>query len=147
MVWMFLTFSVPKANVQRITGRTVFEMSHFFVFEDEFQQFWNFVGWQLNKIQKAKMHITVPNFANLTNPLQRYGDFPVLKFTAVCHFGFIWDVFGHPQSVLGALYHWAKFGCNQCSFNEMKIWIFGTFGLKTPIHALKVGGLGNLTPE
>jgi len=50
-----------------------------------------------------------------------------------------WD---HPQRVLGIPYRCAKFGLNPCSsFDNMKILIFCTFGLKMPSR-LQNGGFG-----
>ena len=43
----------------------------------------------------------------------------------------------------GGLYHCAKFGWNRCSsFDNMHVFRFHEFGLKTPIHAPKLGVLG-----
>jgi len=62
------------------------------------------------------------------------------------------DLFGahlnHPQRVHGDLYHCVAFGYNRCStFDEMYVLIFvHLFGLKTPIHAYRIGVLGNLIP-
>ena len=43
---------------------------------------------------------------------------------------------------LGGLYHCAKFGWNRhSSFDNMQVLIFCELGLKTPIHALKIGVL------
>jgi len=51
--------------------------------------------------------------------------------------GACWD---HPRRLLGGLYRCAKFGWNRCStFDNMKVLIFCAFGLKTPIHAPKIG--------
>ena len=47
----------------------------------------------------------------------------------------------------GDLYHCAKFGWNRCSsFENMDVFLFLVFGLKTPIHAPKLRVLGFLTP-
>jgi len=49
----------------------------------------------------------------------------------------------HPQRLLGNFNRCAKFGWNGCStFDNMKVLIFYAFGLKTPIHAPKIGVLG-----
>ena len=43
----------------------------------------------------------------------------------------------HPQRAFGAFHHCAKIGCNRCSrFDNMNVFRFRYFGLKTPIHAL-----------
>ena len=53
----------------------------------------------------------------------------------------------HPRRLLGGLYRCAKFVLNRCStFDNMKVLIFCAFGLKTPIHAPKIGVLGDLAP-
>jgi len=70
------------------------------------------------------------------------GEITILRFfkmAAVRHLGVDWGTFGPPS---------AKFGCHRCSsFDNMKVWIFGTFGLKTPIYVPKVKVLGgNLPP-
>jgi len=58
--------------------------------------------------------------------------------------GVYWD---HPRRLLGGLYRCAKFGLSRCStFDNMKVLIFCVFGLITPIHAPKIGFLGDLTP-
>ena len=44
----------------------------------------------------------------------------------------------HPRRVFGGLYHCAKFGWNLCSsFDNMHVFRFRGFGLKTLIHAQK----------
>jgi len=58
----------------------------------------------------------------------------------------IFDLFGayldHPQRVLGVSIT-AKYGYGQCSsIDNMKISIFGIFGWKMLIYALKIGVLG-----
>ena len=51
--------------------------------------------------------------------------------------GVYWD---HPRRLLGGLCRCAKFGWNRCStFDNMKVLIFCAFGLKTLIHAPKIG--------
>ena len=66
---------------------------------------------------------------------------------SVRHVGFAGHIFGLPTKTTEGIYHLAKFGWNRCSgFDNMKVLIFGTFGLKMPIHAHKIGVLGNLTP-
>jgi len=63
----------------------------------------------------------------------------------------ILDLFGtylnHPHSLLLGLYHSAKFAWNRSSsFDNMKVLIFGAFGLKRPIHTPKIGVYGWLNP-
>jgi len=61
--------------------------------------------------------------------------------TAVRHVGFV-------GRLLGGLYRHAKFGENRCtSFDNMKLSIFCSFALKTPIHAPKIWVLGVFHPQ
>ena len=54
----------------------------------------------------------------------------------------------HPWRPLSGLYCCAKFGWNWCSsFDNMKLSIFCPFGLKTPIHAPKIGVFGDFNPK
>jgi len=51
------------------------------------------------------------------------------------------------RCVLGGLYHSAKIGCDRCSsFYNMNISIFDAFRWKMPIHAPKIGVLGQFDP-
>jgi len=80
----------------------------------------------------------------------RYDDFStfprwrpsaILDLWCVC-----WD---HLRGAFGGLYHCAKFGWNRCSsFDNMHIFRFREFGLKTHIHAPKLDfeGVLFLTP-
>jgi len=53
----------------------------------------------------------------------------------------------HSRKVFGGLYRCAKFSYNRCSsFENMHVFRFCEFGLKTPIHAPKIGVLGELNP-
>ena len=65
---------------------------------------------------------------------------------AVRHLGFVMRVWGpptiRPRRAFGGLYHCAKFGWNRCSsIDNMHVFRFREFGLKTPIHAPKLGVL------
>jgi len=63
------------------------------------------------------------------------------KMVAVCHLGFVLCVFDDHC-------HCAKFGWNQCSgVDNMQVLIFCILSLKMPIHAHKIGFLGDLTPK
>jgi len=58
--------------------------------------------------------------------------------------GAYWD---NLRRSLDGLYRCAKFGCNRCSsFDNMKLSIFGPFGLKRPIHAPKHLGFRGISP-
>ena len=52
----------------------------------------------------------------------------------------------HPRRAFGGLYHRGRFGWHRySSFDNMQVFIFCDLGLKTPIHAPKIGVLGDLT--
>ena len=81
--------------------------------------------------------------------LQRYGYLTVFKkwwSSAILDLlGAYWD---HPRRPLDSLRCCAKFGRNWCrSFDNMKLSIFCPSGLKTPIHAPKLGFSGDFTPK
>ena len=74
--------------------------------------------------------------------------FDFSKMAAVRHLGFVMCVCSdHPRRALGGLYRFAKFRCNRCSgFDNMHVFLFHEFGLKTPIHAPKMGFFGGVDP-
>ena len=52
---------------------------------------------------------------------------------------------GYPQTLLGVLHRFVKFGWNRCSrFDTVKVLLFCEFGSKTPIQAPKLGFWGFL---
>ena len=63
---------------------------------------------------------------------------------AVRHLGFVMCLCSdHTRMAFDGLYRCAKFGWNRCSsFDNMHVFRFHEFGLKTPIHAPKMGVLG-----
>jgi len=81
-------------------------------------------------------------WSKLVKPLPRYDDFLILPRRPSSAF-----LADHPRRAFGGLYHCAKFGWNRCSsFDNMHVFRFHEFGLKTPIHAPKLGFLGDFTP-
>ena len=77
----------------------------------------------------------------------RYGNLTVFKIAVVRQLGLVWRDWDHPRWSL-SLYRCAKFGWNRCSsLDNMKLSIFRPFGLKTPIHAPKIGVLGCITSK
>ena len=91
----------------------------------------------------------MPNLVKIgQNAAEIWRFFDFSKMAAVRHLGFVMCVFGPPTKVFGGLYRCAKFGRNRCSsFDNMHVFRFHEFGLKTPIHAPKMGFfLGDLTP-
>jgi len=73
--------------------------------------------------------------------------FDVSKMAALCHTGFVMCVFEPPRRAFCGLYCSAKFGWNRCSsFDNTNVFRFREFGLKSPIHAPKIGGFGSILP-
>jgi len=99
----------------------------------------NFNGWSVARVQYAS---SCQMSSQSVERSQRYGDltgfFSKWRLSAVLDLlGAYWD---HPRWPLGGLYRFVKFGENRCSsFDNTKLSIFCLFGLKTPIHALKLG--------
>jgi len=88
--------------------------------------------------------VTVSNFLRIGQTVAeiwRFNSFFKWRPSAILDLsGEYWD---NPRRLLGNLYRYAKFGLNRCStFDNMKVLIFCAFGLKTPIHAPKIGVLG-----
>ena len=94
--------------------------------------------------------VTVPNFIKIDQTaaeIWRFNSF--FTMAAVRHLGFVGRVLGPPtKTTWWSFCRYAKFGWNRCStFDNMKVLIFCAFGLKTPIHAPKIGFFwGDLTP-
>jgi len=95
--------------------------------------------------------ITVPNFmviGQTVAEIRRF--FYFSKMMAVRHLGFVMRMFGPPRRAFGGLYCSARFGWNRCSsFDNMHVFSFHEFGLKTPIHVpkLEFGGFDPLNGE
>ena len=86
----------------------------------------------------------MPNFIKVGQTVAeiwRFNGFFKMAASAILDMsGVYWN---HPRRLLGGLYRCAEFGLNRCStFDNRKVLIFCVFGLKTPIHALKIGGFG-----
>ena len=92
-------------------------------------------------VQIAVIHVfgLLVEIARIAAEIWQFLDFS--KMAAVRHLGFLMRVLGPPTKGISGLYHFAKFGWNRCSsFNNMHVYRFREFGLKTPIHAQKVFG-------
>ena len=134
-------------------GQTVTKMSRFLWFFKmaaaailDFQKNRNFNDRSPIRGQCASLYQTL---SKSVKRLQRYSDLTVFskwRPSAILDLlGADWD---HPRRVLVGLYRCAKFRWNRCiSFDNMKLSIFYPFGLKTPIHAPKLGVSGYFTPK
>jgi len=128
---------LAKFHQNRSNG---FQISRFFIFQDAgrrhlgFQKFSNFISW---RVWRAEMHHLCRDIAI----------FRFLKMATFRHLDLCGAYLDHPLRVLDGLYHSTRFGCNRSSsFKNMKVWMFHTFGLKTPIHASKIGVLREFDP-
>ena len=98
---------------------------------------------------RESRRIFVPNFVKIGQSVAkmlRFFDFSRWLPSAIL------DLFGahlnHPQWVLVGRYQSAKFGYDRCSScYNMNISIFDAFGWKMPIHAPKIGVLGQFDPQ
>ena len=119
-------------------GKAVFELLQFFNFQDSSRhrrwvlKFSFFISWWGLEGRGASLR----QMSSTSVSFLRYHDF--WRPSILDLFGTYLD---YPRWVLGGLYHCAKFGCDRCSR-----WIFGAFGLKTPIQATKSRIWENLSP-
>jgi len=97
-------------------------------------------------VSRGSRCIFLPNFVKIGQSVAKILWF--YKMSAVRHIGFLWGIFRPPTvSTCGSLSLckiWLWWGS---SFYNMKISIFDAFGWKMPIHAPKIGFLGNLIPK
>ena len=104
----------------------------------------------VGRVETAKC-VVEPNFkfsSQPVKPLLIYGDFSIfprwrpsaiLDLLCVCS--------DHPRRAFGGLYRFLKFDWNRySSFDNMHVFRFRDFGLKTPIQAPKIGVLGGFDP-
>ena len=112
---------------------------------------WIFKSWQFQLPVPfgGPICVSLPNFAKIDQTVPEIWpifDFPKWRPSAILDWFYAcWD---HLRRVLVGLYDCAKFGCNRCSnFDSMQIFIFCTISLKVPIHAPKIGVLGDTTPK
>jgi len=131
--------------------KTPSRYGEFSIFQDggrrhlEFLKFVKFNGWTA---QEGRPASPCQIWSKSVKLLPRYDDFSIfprwrpsaiLDLLCVCS--------DHPRRALGGLYRCAKFGCNRCSgFDNMHVFRFHEFGLKTPIHAPKMGFFGGFDP-
>jgi len=94
--------------------------------------FWNFKFLTVGTIKSVKLRHDAKFHQNRSN---RGWYMAFLDLWCVCCP--CWD---HIRRIFGGRYHCAKFGWNRCSsFDNMHVFRFREFGLKTPIHADWVG--------
>jgi len=73
--------------------------------------------------------------------------FRIFKMAAVRHLGFVWGIFGPPTvSIWGGSITLQNLVMIDAVVFIMNISIFGLFGWKMPIHAPKIGVLGQFDP-
>jgi len=88
------------------------------------------------------MCIKMPNFVTIGQTVAEIRPFFNLsKMVAICHLGFMMRVFGSPMNDIWRPLSLCKISLQlmQYSFNIVQVLIFCELGLKTPIHAPKIG--------
>ena len=100
-----------------------------------FQKSGNFIGWRGRDAYPSQI------LSKLVKPWPRYGDFSIFsRWRPSAILDLLCACLDHPRRVFGGLYRCAKFGWNRfSSFDNMHVFRFREFGLKTPIHAPKIG--------
>jgi len=91
----------------------------------------------------------VPNLVEIGQTgavIWRFFDFS--KMAAVRHLGFVMCVFGPPTKDIWWSLSLCKIWLESVSiFDNMHVFRFPEFGLKTPIYAPKIGVVGDFTPK
>jgi len=128
----------------------------------EIWPFFDFLRWRPSAIldfQKLKISASVPiRRANMrhrtkfredrSNRSGDIADFRFFNMAAVRYLEWFYVCWDNPRRVLGGLCDCAKVGCNRSSnFDSMQILIFCTLSLKIPIHAPRIGFLGEFYPQ
>ena len=108
----------------------------------------NGADFRFSKRKRVRLRQRAKFGRNRSNRGRDNGDFSIfprwrpsaiLDLLCVC-----WD---HPRWSFGGVYRCAKFGWNRCSsFNNVHVFGFREFGLKTPIHAPQNEGFGRILP-
>jgi len=127
------------------------DIATFVIFQDggqrhlRFSKTRNFNGRSAVRVEYASLYQISPKSVER---LQRYGDLTFFfKMAAVRRLDLLGAYWDHPRWPLDGLHRCAKFDRNRCmSFDNMKLSIFCPFGLKTPIHAPKIGFFGGIWP-
>ena len=89
----------------------------------------------------------MPNFVKIAGTAaETWSFFDFSKMAAVRYLGFVMRVWGPPTKGIWWSLSLCKIWLERCSFDNMHVFGFCEFGLKTPIHAPKLGFLGFLTP-
>ena len=89
----------------------------------------------------------MPNLVEIGQNAAEIWRFFDFQDAAVRHLGFVVCVRTIHEGHFGGLHRCAKFGWNRCSsFDNMHVFRFHEFGLKTPIHAPKMGFFGGFDP-
>ena len=132
--------------VKRHTSITffIFKMA---VFRNlRFSNFWLSIGL------KRLMCIAIQISSKSAKWFWGYRNFSIFNMAAVHHFGFVGQILGRPKTRIWWLFihYCAKLGWNRIShFDNSKVWMFCTFGLKcifTPLFGCfrgKIGENGN----
>jgi len=111
-----------------------------------FWKFHIFNGWVAQESRTASACQNFVEIAQTAAEIWRFFIFSRWRPSAI--FDWFYACWEHPRRVLGGLCDYAKFGGNRYSnFDSMQILIFCTLSLKMPIHASKIGVLGDFAPK
>ena len=139
------------ASACQISSKSL-EMRLFLIFQDGGCHRFDFRNFEFLTVEKRSIRsnfIRVPNFIKIARTIPRCNDFlifprwrlsAILALSCVCR--------DHLGRAFGGLYHCAKLGRNRCSsFDNMRVFRFSEFGLKTLIHGPKNCFWGFLPPK
>ena len=123
----------------------------FSIFQDGGRRHLGFFKFQTFNCRTAQEGRNAPQceiWSKSVKPRRRYGDFWIFQDGGRPPSWILWCVFSdHPRRAFGGLYNCAKFGWNRySSFDNMQVLVFRDLGLKTPIHAPKIGVFGGFDP-
>jgi len=106
---------------------------------------WIFIIFNCRNVEEVHTALSCQISWRSVKLSRRYANisiFPIWRLSTILN---LWCAcLDHLRRAFGGLYHCAKFGWNRCSsFDDMHVFWFREFGLKMPIHAPKIGVLGN----
>jgi len=122
-------------------GQEVSEISTFVRFSRPPSWIFKILKFHWLTVSRRPRDIAVPNFVKSVNPLRKgllwFFNFSKWRPSAILNL--FRAHLDHQRRTLCYLYRCAKFDCNRCSsFENMKVWFFCTFGLKTLIRVPKI---------
>ena len=98
--------------------------------------FFKFDFWTFLRVRRANVQQRAKFRRNRSKRCWNIAIYPFFcKMTAICHFGFVGQILGRLTTRIWWSLSLCKFCCNRITrVDNIKVWIFCTFGLKTSIH-------------